>query len=91
MGTANTTGQHEIASDYPGGFPLQRTELLFIFAFWTVLAVLTAASRLIDPRGPVLRLSPSTPITLAFAESYLWAIFTVLIFWLSSQIGRAHV
>ena len=87
MGTANTTGQHEIASDYPGGFPLQRTELLFIFAFWTVLAVLTAASRLIDPRGPVLRLSPSTPITLAFAESYLWAIFTVLIFWLSSRVS----
>ena len=87
MSTANTPG-HELQNDgHPGGFPLQRTELLFIFAFWTVLAVLTAASRLIDPRGPVLRLSPSTPITLAFAESYLWAILTVVIFWLSSRVS----
>lgn len=72
-----------------GGFPLQRTELLLIFAFWTVLAVLTAASRLLDPRGPALQppLSPSTPITLAFAESYLWAVLTVPIFWLSSRVS----
>jgi signal transduction histidine kinase len=77
----DSTGSHR------GGFPLQRTELLLIFAFWTVLAVLTAASRLLDPRGPMLRFSPSTPITLAFAESYLWALLTVLIFWLSSRVS----
>jgi signal transduction histidine kinase len=81
-----TTGPDPIARERTS-FPLQRTELLLIFAFWTVLAVLTAASRLIDPRGPMLRLSPSTPIALAFAESYLWAVLTVLIFWLSSRVS----
>jgi two-component system, LytTR family, sensor kinase len=71
-----------------GWFPLQRTELLLIFAFWTVLAVLTAASRLLDPRGPALQQFPSSiPITLAFAESYLWAVLTVPIFWLASRIS----
>ena len=72
-----------------GGFPLQRTELLLIFAFWTVLAVLTAASRLLDPRGPALQqpFPPAMPITLAFAESYLWAVLTVPIFWLASRVS----
>ena len=71
------------------GFPLQRTELLLIFAFWTVLAVLNAASRLLDPRGPAFQqpFPPSTPITLAFAEYYLWAILTVPIFWLASRVS----
>ncbi len=79
---------HEASTDgHHRGFPLRRTELLLIFAFWTVLAVLTAASRLIDPRGPMLRFSPSTPVAIAFAESYLWALLTVLIFWLSSRVS----
>lgn len=71
------------------GLPLQRTELLLIFAFWTVLAVLNAASRLLDPRGPGLQqpFPPSTPITLAFAEYYLWAVITVPIFWLASRVS----
>jgi two-component system LytT family sensor kinase len=71
------------------GFPLQRTELLLIFAFWTVLAVLNAASRLLDPRGPAFQqpFPASTPITLAFAEYYLWAVLTVPIFWLSSRVS----
>ena len=71
------------------GFPLQRTELLLIFAFWTVLAILTAASRLLDPRGPALQqpFPPAMPITLAFAESYLWALLTVLIFWMATRVS----
>ena len=69
--------------------PLQRTELLLIFAFWTALAVLNAASRLLDPRGPALQqpFPSSTPITLAFAEYYLWAVLTVPIFWLASRVS----
>ena len=85
--TATSSGPEPAGDSHRGGFPLQRTELLLIFAFWTVLAVLTAASRLIDPRGPMLRMAPSTPITLAFAESYLWALLTVLIFWMSSRVS----
>jgi len=71
------------------GLPLQRTELLLIFAFWTALAVLNAASRLLDPRGPALQqpFPSSTPITLAFAEYYLWAVLTVPIFWLASRVS----
>jgi signal transduction histidine kinase len=71
------------------GLPLQRTELLLIFAFWTGLAVLNAASRLLDPRGPALQqpFPSSTPITLAFAEYYLWAVLTVPIFWMASRVS----
>ena len=77
------------SDSHRGGFPLQRTELLLIFAFWTVLAVLTAASRLLDPRGPALQqpFPSSTPITLAFAEYYLWAVLTVPIFWMASRVS----
>ncbi|HET6230722.1 MAG TPA: histidine kinase, partial [Longimicrobiaceae bacterium] len=67
-------------------FPLTRNELLLILAFWTFLAVLIAANRLVDPRGGGLRtVSPSVPVALAFAEAYLWALFTPLIFWLASR------
>jgi signal transduction histidine kinase len=62
---------------------------LLIFAFWTALAILTAASRLLDPRGPAFQqpFPSSVPITLAFAEYYLWAVLTVPIFWLASRVS----
>jgi signal transduction histidine kinase len=68
---------------------------LLIFAFWTALAVLNAASRLLDPRGPAFQqpFPASTPVTLAFAEYYLWAVLTVPIFWLASRVSlepRGH-
>ena len=71
------------------GLPLRRTELLLIFAFWTVLALLIAASRVLDPRGPgsVQSAIPTTPIILAFTESYLWAVLTVPLFWLTSRFS----
>jgi signal transduction histidine kinase len=61
-------------------------ELLLIFVFWTVLAVLTAASRLLDPRGPG-PFPAGSPITLAFGEYYLWAVLTVPIFWMASRVS----
>jgi two-component sensor histidine kinase len=68
--------------------PLRRVELLLIFAFWTFMAVLTAANGLLDPRGRGLQpLIPSAPVALAFAESYLWALLTPLIFWLGSRLN----
>ena len=61
---------------------------MLIFAFWTALAVLTAASRLLDPRGPTFQQPlASGPVTLAFAEYYLWAVLTVPIFWLASRVS----
>ena len=81
-----TTDSYATVDSQRTGYPLQRTELLLIFAFWTALAVLTAASRLLDPRGPAFQPS-STPITLSFAEYYLWALLTVPIFWLASRVS----
>ena len=65
---------------------LRRTELLGIFAFWTFLAVLSAANNLLDPRGRGLEPIVSTaPVALAFVESYLWAALTPVLFWLTSR------
>src|SRR5687768_12198052 len=65
-------------------FSLSTREIVLIFAFWTFLATLSAANRLLDPRGFGFRMSPAGPITLAFIESWIWAAFTPLILWLSS-------
>ena len=59
-----------------------------IFAFWTFLAILSAASRLLDPRGFGFRgMSPAGPVLLAFIESFVWALLTPAIFVLGSRIG----
>jgi signal transduction histidine kinase len=70
----------------PGHVRLRRTELLGIFAFWTFLAVLSAANGLLDPRGRGLQpIVSAAPVTLAFVESYLWAALTPVLFWLTSR------
>jgi two-component sensor histidine kinase len=66
---------------------LSATELLAIFAFWTFLATLSAASRILDPRGFGFRgMSPTGPMMLAFVESWLWAALTPAIFWMTTRI-----
>jgi signal transduction histidine kinase len=68
--------------------PLRRSELFGIFAFWTFLALLTAANGLLDPRGRGLQpLVAGAPVTLAFVESYLWAALTPFLFWLTSRFS----
>ena len=63
-------------------------ELAIIFAFWTSLATLSAVNQLLDPRGSGLRIvSPAGPIAMAYLESWLWAAFTPVIFWLSSRLS----
>lgn len=70
------------------GGSLSRRDLLAIFAFWTALAFLSVANRLLDPRGPGLQFGiPAAPIALIFAESWMWAGLTPLIFWLSSRFS----
>lgn len=69
---------------------LSRRELVLIFAFWSFMAVLTAANRLLDPRGLGIQLTVSGPVALAFVESYLWALLTPPIFWLSSHLTPAR-
>ena len=67
-------------------FTLSTREIVLIFAFWTFLATLSAANRLLDPRGFGFRMSsPAGPIALAYIESWIWAAFTPFILWLSSR------
>lgn len=64
-------------------------ELFLIFLFWTSLATLSAVSRLFgSPAGGGFRpISPAGPIALVYIESWIWAAFTPLIFWLSSRFS----
>ena len=68
-------------------FQLSGREIALIFLFWTSLATLSALNRLLDFRdvgfGRVI--SPAGPIALGYAEAWIWAALTPLIFWLSSQ------
>jgi hypothetical protein len=77
------------AIDHPGGTQsLSRAELLGVFAFWTVLAVLTAANRLADQGDFTLSAVPhAVPIGLAFQQMYLWALLTPLLFWLAGRFS----
>jgi signal transduction histidine kinase len=69
-------------------FRLGPRDFLAIFGFWTFLAILTAVSRSLDPRGFGFRgIGPEGPVLLAFAESWLWALLTPAIFWLGSRVG----
>src|SRR5438552_8100421 len=67
------------------GIPLKRNELLLVFVFWTFIAVLIVANRLLDPRGGFRVVPSSASITLAFVESYIWALLTPPIFSLASR------
>ncbi|HVE69821.1 MAG TPA: histidine kinase [Thermoanaerobaculia bacterium] len=62
--------------------------MLAIFAFWTFLAILTVATRLLDPRGFGFRgTTPTGPILLLFVEYWLWALMTPPILWLGSRFS----
>ncbi len=68
--------------------PMSRAELLGVFAFWTMLAVLTAANRLADQREPALNVvSRTIPIALAFQQMYTWALLTPFVFWLAGRFS----
>jgi two-component sensor histidine kinase len=76
-------------SDQTGGAqPLSRAEWLGIFAFWTVMAILTAANRMADQTGTSFTAVPrAVPISLAFQQMYLWALLTPLIFWIAGRFS----
>ena len=70
------------------GWRLGRQEVVLILAFWTFLAVLSAANRLVDPRGPGVHIvPPSVPIVLTVFESALWAALTPLVFRLAARFS----
>lgn len=61
-------------------------QLLQIFLFWTLIALLTSVNGIIEPRGRGLQpLLPAAPVALAFVQCYLWAVVTPVIFWLCSK------
>jgi two-component system LytT family sensor kinase len=73
---------------------MTRAELLGVVAFWTMLALLTAANRLADQRELGLTVvSRTVPIALAFQQMYTWALLTPLVFWLAGRfsIDRSNV
>ena len=72
-------------------FRLSRRELVLIVAFWTFMAALTFANRLLDPRQLGFQFTnASAPIALAFFSAYFWALLTPLVFWLSSRVLADH-
>lgn len=89
----NRSGQQlENISDEPGTdsrerFSLTATELLAILAFWTVLALITALGRRLDPRVELAPQIASAVVTLSFIEYAIWAVLTVPIVWLSSRFS----
>jgi two-component sensor histidine kinase len=82
------TGSNDLSST---PFRLNRRELVLIVAFWTLMAALTFGNRLLDPRQLGFQLTnPSAPLALAFISSYLWALLTPLVFWLSARFLADH-
>ncbi|MDP9206336.1 MAG: hypothetical protein M3P12_12935, partial [Gemmatimonadota bacterium] len=70
------------------GTGMSRAELLGVLAFWTMLAVLTAANRLADQRELGVNIvSRTIPIALAFQQMYTWALLTPLVFWLAGRFS----
>ena len=76
----------------PERFPIRRAELVLIFGFWTLIAALTAANMLLDPRGrgPSVVMSGSS-IALAFVVAYIWAALTPPIFALASRFSVERI
>ena len=57
-----------------------------IFAFWTVLALLTLGNDFLDPRGPGGFDWNRHAALLAFSRFYVWALLTPLVFWLCRRL-----
>ncbi len=87
MDATNPPSPSSVTNGPPTAEPLafRRVDMLLIFGFWTLIALLTAANTLLDPRGRSL--FTAAPFALAFTSSYLWALLTPLIFWMVSRFA----
>src|SRR2546423_13880555 len=87
--------QHEAGNSGSSIGRLTRGEIFAILAFWTFLAVLTAAGLLIDPRvaavaamRAALRPQLKSGIDkIALVEYGLWAVMTLPLFWMTRRVG----
>ena len=67
---------------------MSRRELLLVLAFWTFMAALTIANRLLDVRGDAFRAPVSAgPVILAVAEFSIWALLTPAIFAMAGRLS----
>lgn len=63
-----------------------RFEWKLIIGFWTLIAIFTVATRLLDPRGGGMEASVIlTRAGRVFFEFYLWALMTPIIFWIAAR------
>jgi two-component system, LytTR family, sensor kinase len=70
---------------------LRSGELLAIVSFWALLAVLTAAGRLLDPRVPnVSETISSALVTLSFIQFTMWALLTPPIVLLVNRVANSR-
>jgi signal transduction histidine kinase len=78
--------------EHSGRPRLKRSELAMIGAFWALLALITIANRLFDPRGqgPQLNFS-SMPVVLPIVASILWTVVTPALFVLSDHVDADRV
>ena len=61
-------------------------ELLLIFVFWTFIATLSSVNRMLDPRGIGIRgTGVGAAIILEYAEAWIWAAVTPLVFALAAR------
>ena len=67
-------------------FPLRGIDVLAVVAFWALIALISAASRELDPRIPGLPRAVVSAVQRAtYVEYALWAVLTPPILWLSSR------
>ena len=81
-------GRTRFSEDPDRRFRLAPPELVAIIAFWTGLAVITAAGRRIDPRIPGLDPDFTNAfVTLSIVEYTIWAFLTAPIIWLAGRVS----
>ena len=90
-----TDRRHEAGGAGASITRLMPGEILAILAFWALLAVLTAAGWLIDPRAAAVAAMRAARrpelasgfATLSLIEYALWAALTLPIFWMTRRFG----
>ena len=67
-------------------YPLRATDVFAVLAFWSLLALISAAGRELDPRVPGLppRVT-SAVVSATYVEYALWAALTLPILWLTQR------
>src|SRR3954463_679244 len=69
-------------------YPLRAADVAAIIAFWSALAIISAAGRELDPRIPdVPNRVMAVVVTTSYVEYALWAALTIPVWWLGSRFS----